>query len=290
MHLLPIVDTHVHLYDLERRRHPWLDHAPQINRSFFLDDYAAAIRTAPVEQFVFVEAAALVETAIEEARWVERHCAGDAGARGPTLGAIVAQARVELGAAVEDELSALVEIQRVTGIRRIIAAPFQADPDFCLRPSFIEGVRRLGRYDLSFDIGISPGYLPAVTQFARQCEDVRLVLNHLGLPLVKEAILEPWCQHLQELAAMPHVHCKISGLLMQAGASWSTPAIAPYVLEAVDAFGFDRVMFGSDFPAQNPVGSFTSWLEVVSGILSGAADHELRRFFWDNGRRFYRIP
>src|SRR5882762_398905 len=144
MYALPVVDTHVHLYDVERLRYSWLDNIPQLKRPFLLDDYAAAVGAAPIEQFVFVEVAAHADDALKEARWVDSHCAVGGvrlgiRAQGPAMGAIVAQARVELGAAVEDELSVLLEIQRVTGIRRIVAAPFQTDPAFCLRPLFVEG-------------------------------------------------------------------------------------------------------------------------------------------------------
>jgi L-fuconolactonase len=294
MYALPVVDTHVHLYDVERLQYSWLGNIPQLNRTFLLDDYAAAVGTAPIEQFVFVEVAAHADDALKEARWVDSHCAvgrihHGIRAQGPAMGAIVAQARVELGAAVEDDLSMLLEIQRVTGIRRIVAAPFQTDPAFCLRPLFVEGVKRLSEHNLSFDIGAPASYLPAVIQFARQCDDVRLVLDHLGMPLIKDAIMEPWRQQIRELAAMPHVYCKISGLLSEAGEKWSVSAIAPYVLEAVNAFGFDRIMFGSDFPVQNLVGSFTVWFDMVSSILGGASQEELRRFFCDNARRVYRI-
>ena len=295
MYTRPVIDTHVHLYDVAQWRYPWLDNIPPLKRPVLLADYTAAIGQASVEQFVFVEVAAHADDALNEVRWIDRHCATDPKPigmhpRSPTLGAIVAQARLERGAAVEEELTALLETRRVTGVRRIVAAPFQTDPAFCLRSSFIEGVNRVGRLNLSFDIGASSSYLPAVVTFARQCENVRLVLDHLGLPLIKERVMEPWRSHLRELAAMPHVHCKISGLLAEAGENWSAAAIAPYILEAADAFGFDRILFGSDFPVQNLVGSFTAWFDVVSDIMESASLSETRRFFYDNARIIYRIP
>ncbi len=285
-----IIDAHVHLYDTRLWRYPWLDAVPHIKAPFLLQDYAEATSGTTVEQFVFIEVGAHPEDAVSEVRWVADHCAANADDDGfPALGAIVAQARVERGDAVEEELDALLETGKVTGIRRIVAAPFQSDPDVCTSPAFIDGVRRVGRRGLSFDIGAPASYLPKVVTLARACGDAPLVLDHLGMPTGVETPFDDWRRELRALAALPNVFCKISGLLSHAGSDPPAKVLAPYVAEAVEIFGFDRVILGSDYPVHNVAGGVAGWLDTVLTILSGSSEDELRRLCADNAQSVYRV-
>jgi L-fuconolactonase len=162
-----LVDSHVHLFDPQQRRYPWLTDVPTINQPHLLRDYQAALNGITVDSFVFVEVAAHDEDGLDEARWV-----ASLGEDEPWLGAIVAQARLERGMAVREELDQLAQIELVHGVRRIIAAPFQSDPEFCLRPAFLEAVRLLPEYGFSFDIGVSAVDLSNVASLVQELGDV----------------------------------------------------------------------------------------------------------------------
>ena len=190
---------------------------------------------------------------------------------------------------MREELDQLVQLPLVHGVRRILAAPFQHDLAFCLQPAFLEGLRLLPEYGFSFDIGISAVNLPNVVLMVQHCPDVRFILNHIGKPLIAQGVMEPWRTQCRQLAAFPQVSCKVSGLLTEAGPEWSLAKIRPYIAEAVDAFGFDRLMFGSDFPVQNLVGDYVSWATVVSDALADATEEERTRLFRTNAQQCYRI-
>ena len=126
------------------------------------------------------------------------------------LTGMVAALPLERGKAIEPELEQLRQNKILRGIRRLIQN--QPDPDFCIRPDFIDGLKLLAPHDLAFDICVFHHQLPNVIKMVRQCPEVRFVLDHIGKPGIKAGIIDPWRQHMKELAALPNVHCKISGV------------------------------------------------------------------------------
>ena len=128
--------------------------------------------------------------------------------------ALVAHAPLERGAAVTPDLEKLAAHERVRGIRRLVQD--EADDAFCLRPGFIEGVRLLADFDLSFAIGVYHRQLASAVELVRRCPDVRFVLDHCGKPGIRDKLMEPWRTHITALAALPNVWCKISGLITEA--------------------------------------------------------------------------
>jgi len=279
----PIVDTHVHFWAPGRLRYPWLDDEPELNRPFLPGDYRAAVPPVNVEALVFVQADTLPEQGLDEVAWVE-----SLAARTPIIQGMVAFAPLEQGADVQPILEELHGRPLVRGVRRLLQS--EPDPEFCLRAGFVEGVRLLARYDLSFDICIFHHQLPGVLELVRRCPDVRFVLDHIGKPAIRDAILDPWREHIRTLAAMPNVYCKLSGLVTEADhARWTAADLQPYIEHVIECFGFDRVMFGSDWPVQVLATDYPRWVETLEQAVAGASENEKRRLFVENGRRFYRL-
>lgn len=283
MRQLSVVDSHLHILDPDRIIYPWLERRRDLKKPYSLEDYRGAIGDAPVKRIVLIEAAARDEDALSEAHFMSEAAAD------PLAGAIVAQARLERGRAVEDELAMLAAIPRVTGIRRVVRAPFRSDPSFCVRPLFIDGVRSLARYDLSFDIACASGDLPNVIEMVSRCEDVRFVLNHLGNPPMTAEAFDRWWRDLRRLAKWQNVSCKISGLPNYLPQGWTVADARPYVMEGVEAFGFDRVMFGSDYPVHNGAGGFLHWFATIETLFQDCTEMERAKFFNANARKVYRI-
>lgn len=279
----PIVDSHLHIWDLGRFRYPWLDDIPLLNRNYSIEDYRGATAPVEIEAMVFVQCEAEPAQALAEAQWV----AGEA-ARDPRIRGIVAWAPLEKGAAAEPELEALMRIPLLRGIRRIIQ--FEPALDFCLRPGFIAGVRLLARFGLSFDINIDYRHMANTVAFARQAPEVPMILDHIGKPDIKGRALEPWRTHLRELAALPNLVCKMSGLVTEADREAWTPAdLRPFFDAVVDAFGFDRLIFGGDWPVCRLGAEYPRWVATLDGLLAGVGTDERRKLYRDNAMRFYRL-
>jgi L-fuconolactonase len=280
---LSIVDTHVHFWDPARVSYPWLAGVPALNRAFLPGDYAAQAPMANVAQMVFVECGCDSANSLEEARWVAGLAAGE-----PRLRGIVARAAVERGKAVHETLAALSELELVVGIRRNIEG--EADPEFCLTSEFIAGVRELSAYDYSFDLCVRHHQLPAVIELVRRCPEVRFVLDHCGKPAIREQVLDPWREHIRQLAALPNAYCKISGLLTEADlADWQPSDLRPVVDHVLATFGLDRVMLGSDWPVLRLAANRERWGEALEYCLAGVA-HEVRAGLWHaNAEAFYRL-
>ena len=146
---------------------------------------------------------------LEEARWVQ-----ELARRNPRLTGMVAALPLEQGRRAEPALEELCSHGALRGIRRIIQT--QSDSDFCIRPDFIDGLKMLPSRNPVFDICIFHFQLPNVIKMVRQCPDVQFVLDHIAKPGIKAGILDPWRANLRELAEMPNVVCKISGVSTEA--------------------------------------------------------------------------
>ncbi len=279
----PIVDSHVHIFDPANLSYPEISQVESLRRAFLPVDYRAACGDVEVGEFVFLEVAVADHQCIDEALWVQDQAKVD-----PRIKAIVANLPLEGGAAIEGDLARLAEIPLVRGVRRLIQS--QPDPQFCLKPSFIEGVNLLPKYGFSFDICIyHPQFANALT-FARQCPDVAFVLDHIGKPGIKAGEMEPWRSHMRALAEMPNVMCKISGVATEADhATWTEDDLRPYIDHAIETFGFDRVMFGGDWPVATLAIDYPRWVGIVENAVAGCSQDELRKLFRDNARSFYRL-
>ncbi|GGE04106.1 amidohydrolase [Aureimonas endophytica] len=279
----PIVDAHVHLYDPARIAYPWLASVPAIDGAFLPADFDAARGPVAVESLVFVEVDAAPGRELDEARFVAELAEEDA-----RIGAIVASAPVERGAAVAEDLERLRTLPRVTGVRRLIQG--HADPAYCLAPDFVAGVREVGRAGFTFDLCIRHWQLASATELVRRCPDVSFVLDHIAKPPIAEGGREPWRTEMRAIAELPNVVLKVSGVVTEADPeAWTVEDIRPYVEHSLDCFGFARCLFGSDWPVVNLAASYTRWIEVLDECLAGVPEAELRRFYRDNAIRTYSI-
>ena len=279
----PIIDTHLHIWDTRARPYPWLADHPAIDRPFLLPDFDAATGPVTVERMVFVQGEAAPSHGFDEARWVASEAERD-----PRIAAMVAWAPLEKGAAVAEDLERLATFPILRGIRRLIQS--EADLDFCLRPDFIEGVRTLGRFGLSFDICIDRRHMANAVAFAGRCPDVPMVLDHIGKPDIAGAEFQPWAEQIREMARLPHVVCKLSGVATEADhRTWTRDQLKPYIQTAAEAFGFDRLMFGGDWPVSTLAIGYPEWVETLEWALDRPDPGDCRKLFQGTARAFYRL-
>ena len=278
----PIVDTHVHLWNPTVLKYPWLEGVPALNRPFLLDDYRAACDHLDVEAIVFVQADVHPDDGLREAEWVASLAEED-----PRLKGIVAWAPLEKGGSARPIVEQLAEIPQVKGVRRLIQSEAV---DYCIQPKFVEGVRLLADFGFSFDLCIFHPQLANTVKLVKQCPDVQFILDHIGKPDIKHQVFEPWKQEIAQLSELPNVHCKISGLVTEADHEKWTPAhLKPYIDHVIACFGFDRVIYGSDWPVSTLAAEYLRWVEVLEGAVGGCSETERRMLFGENARRFYRL-
>ncbi len=283
MPAFPIVDAHVHLYDVDRLSYPWLANVPRINRSYGLADLDAARGPVEIEAIVFAEVAVGPGLHLEEAAWVQGLADAD-----PRLQGIIAHAPLEQGPAVAADLERLMANRCLKGIRRLIET--EMDPRFCLEPGFIEALKLLPGYGLTFDICVKHWYLAFGLELARRCPDVTFVLDHIGKPGIKHGMWEPWRSQIKELAALPNVWCKVSGVITEADHQhWAKEQVEPYVHHVIDSFGFERVLYGSDWTVSELTHDYPTWVAILDEVLAAASLDEQRRFWVENARHVYRL-
>jgi L-fuconolactonase len=278
-----IVDTHVHVWDVEKMRYPWLDDVPFLNRSFTLADYKNACGEVQVDKMVFVQCECDPAQHLDELEWITAQAKTE-----PRLRGIVPWAPLEKGRAVEEELAAFAQNPLVKGIRRIIQ--FEPDLEFCLRQDFIDGVNLLPKYGFSFDVCIDYRHNKNTLRFLSRLKDVPCILDHIGKPNIKAKGLEPWRSEIKELARFPNLMCKVSSLATEADhRNWTIEDLRPYVDTIFEAFGFDRTIFAGDWPVSSQAAAYPVCVETLLELIPGAAHDELYKLFRKNAENFYRV-
>jgi L-fuconolactonase len=283
MKLPPIVDSHVHLWDPARIRYPWLDGLPALNRAFLPADFLTATAALSVEKMIFVESGCDPVKSLAEVKW-----AAELAKTEPRLKGIVAHAPLEKDQGIREELEVLAAMPMVKGIRRLLQG--ETDADFCQRPRFLGGVKLLAEFGFTFDLCIRPEQLPGVTELVRRVPQVTFILDHLGKPDVRGGHTGPWSKDLQALAVLPNVVCKISGLATEADhVRWQPGDLKFYLERALELFGFDRVLFGGDWPVATLATNYERWVETVQNAFSSARESGLIKLFKTNAERIYRV-
>jgi L-fuconolactonase len=255
-----IIDAHHHVWDLTVRDQPWLadpDRAA-IRRNFGLDDLRPVAEAAGVRRTVLVQTV----TEPEETPEMLALAAAD-----PLVGAVVGWTDLT-SPAVADELTRIAD--------RYLAGVRWFSPGLDVLP----GLRALADADLRLDLLIRPHQLPAAAEAAAAVPDLTMVLDHAGVPPENGADLERWATSLRVFAAQPNTVCKLSGLVGVA------PSAADTVLEA---FGPDRVMFGSDWPVCLLAASYARVMELARTLTAGLSEAERAAVFGETAARVYRV-
>jgi L-fuconolactonase len=280
----PIIDTHLHLWDPKLIRYPWLDNVPLLNKPYLLADFNKACGAVRVEKMVFLQCECDFALYKREADWVTSLAQQD-----PRIAGIVPWAPLEKGEAAREELAELAKNKLIKGIRRIIQ--FEPNVEFCLQPDFVRGVQLLADFNLHFEICIKGDEQFANTlKLVRRCPDVTFILNHIGKPFIKERVFEPWKTHLRELAAMPNTWCKMSGLVTEADfKKWTMEDLRPYMDHVIECFGFERVMYGGDWPVAFQATEYPRWVETLCWAVQDASKAEQKKLFKENAVKCYRL-
>ncbi|MEU9647825.1 amidohydrolase family protein [Streptomyces sp. NPDC048110] len=276
-----IIDAHHHVWDLTVRPQPWItgDALAPLARSFSAEDLAAEARAAGVVATVVVQTVCVPQETPE----LLTLAAGNhliTGVVGWT----------DLTAPdVADALAALRERpggERLVGIRHQVQE--EPDPHWLLRPDVQRGLAAVAAAGLVYDLVVTPDGLAAAADAAARLPTLTFVLDHLGKPRIADRLLEPWAADLRRLGALPNTVCKLSGLVTEAApGTWRTGDLQPYADTALDAFGPQRLMFGSDWPVCTLRTDYTSVVRIADALTTGLGPREKDALFHDNALRVY---
>lgn len=277
-----IVDTHQHLWDLNRFKLPWLKDVPALNRSYHVSDYLEASKKANIAKSVYLEVDVEESQQLDEARTILR-LADDPG--NPMEGVVVSgrPERKEF----RKYLDQIAGHKKLKGVRRVL----HTQPDETSQtPLFAENIRALKQYGLSYDLCYLARQLPFAIELVRKCPEVQFILDHCGNPSVSSKALDPWRGYVKQLAAFPNVVCKVSGIIASADPkNWKVDDLRPYVEHVIASFGWDRVIWGSDWPVCTLTASYQQWLDAALALTKNASPADREKLFAKNAERVYRV-
>lgn len=278
MHL---VDTHQHLWDLQRFPYSWCAGHPVLGRSFLLSDYLNASDGLAIGKTVFMEADVDEPHALDEARTIAALADNE-----PLICGIVASARPET-AGFREHLQQLAELPRVRGIRRVL----HTQPDgLSAAAPFAENLRFLPEFGFTFDLCALARQLPVALALVRRCPEVTFILDHCGVPDLKGRAFEPWRAHIAEIARCPNVVCKISGLVAYAApGAWTVADLRPWFDHVVAEFGWDRVVWGGDWPVCTVSAPLSRWVWATHELTAAATPEQRAALYHRNAERIYRV-
>ena len=276
-----ILDAHVHFWNPDRLHYPWLSAAPELQRAFLPPDLPA-LGDGALDGVIFVEANCRTTENLGELDFIDSLI--ESGA--PILGTV---AFVDMCDSTRRAtiLPELARRTRVVGVRHNI----QRQPTgYAIQAEFVRGAQDVGCMGLSFDLCITADQLVEATDLVRRCPDTTFVLDHCGKPDIAGGALEPWATDLRRLAEYANVACKLSGLLSEARPDQRTVSgIFPFASHAMECFGPDRLMYGSDWPVVSTAGGEPLWRSFVLEATANWPDAARQAFFFDNAVRFYGI-
>lgn len=276
-----VIDAHQHFWQLGRFKYEWLN-APKlakIKRDFLPADLKKVMDEVRVERAIFVQ----TQHNLDENRWVlklaEEHkfIAGVVG-------------WVDLASPkCEEQLLEFKDQAKFVGVRHVVHD--EPDDDFIVRPDVLRGLKVLEKHEVPYDLLFYVKHLKHVPTIVKACPDLRLVIDHLAKPLIKDQRAEGWIDDLRAAAKFPNVYCKLSGMVTEADwEKWKPADLRPFVQEAIDCFTPQRLMYGSDWPVCLLAGSYRQVFEALVEVLAPLTNESERQaIFSDTARKFYRL-
>ena len=298
---LPIIDTHQHLWG----RQPgavmpaWAAQIPLMNENFMHEDYAQATIGLNIAQAIYMEVAVAPQFKLQEAQFAIAQCQDSSN---PTKAAVIS------GQLNIPDFSTYITEQAkhscVVGVREVLHIPAHK-PGHCLGDNFVKSVQLLGEKNLTFDICMRPKELGDAVTLAKRCPNTQFIIDHCGnadpkLYMSSEARgttqTPEWAQHtkqgweanMSQLASLPNVHCKLSGIIARSvEGNNKAEQLAPIINRCLDWFGPKRIVFGGDWPVCLFGGSFQDWTIALKEVIANRPIQEQRAILHDNAQSIY---
>jgi len=281
--MISLLDTHQHLVYREKASYGWTkDIPPLAEGNFTLDDYKTLTEGLGIGGTLFMETGVDDPDYQQETRFVKSLADNSDN----EMIGLISSIRPESDEAFETWLEETIEMD-VVGYRRILHV---MPDDTSQSDIFRKNVRKIGVSGKTFDICFLPGQLPIACELAKACENTKLILNHCGVPDIAGDGLDPWRQDIKALSQIPNVICKLSGLMAYcAPGTSSLETIEPYVDHALNCFGPDRMVWGSDWPVVNLAKGLPEWIAVTRKILDKLSADEASSIAYGTAQIVYKV-
>lgn len=278
-----IFDTHLHLIYLDKLRYPWLDDFAALRNDATYDSYAITARQVGISGALHMEVD-VAEQDIEAETLLVTELMSPSGS---LLKGAISSCRPE-----STDFPKFLERQQslgeVKGFRRVLHV---VPDDVSTTNVFRDNVKRLSNTGLTFDLCVLPAQLPLAIELVDHCPDVTFVLDHCGVPDVSGQSLEPWAEHMKALAQRENVVAKISGVMAYGNPdTWSLEDIRPFVEYTIEAFGWKRVVWGSDSPVCTLAGRIETWVAATHALIDSCSADEKAALLHDNAVALWSIP
>ena len=263
---MQFIDTHQHLILRDHIGYAWTAGVPALaTGDFTVADYQKLTAGKGIAATIFME------TGVDDADYQTeaRVVAGLIGQGG--MKAQIASCRPETDVGFEDWLAECEDLG-VHGFRRIL---HEISDDLSQTPTFRRNLRKIGAKGLPFDLCFLARQLPIAFNLARACDDHILVLDHCGVPDIAGGAYDPWARDIAEIATLPHMRLKLSGITRYCAPGTATVAVLqPWVDHVIACFGPERIMWGGDWPVVNLGSGLPGWLDMTRELLAGLSTAE----------------
>jgi L-fuconolactonase len=274
-----IVDSHHHFWDVDRLEYVWMPPDPSVLRQNYVPEtMAPLLERAGVSKTVLVQA----HQSIEEAHWLL-----EIAEEMDFVAGVVAWADLTSPGLGRD-LDSIQAKQGLVGIRHQVEE--EPDEAWLVRPDVIGGLKEVARHDLVYDLLVKGPHIKYVPEVAEKVPDLRMVVDHIAKPPIAAGQTEPWATHMAAIATIPGIYCKISGMVTEADhMHWTVADLKPYVTHVVELFGFDRLMWGSDWPVCLLASSYAHVLNAALQAVGDLTPEQRTKFLAQNAVDFYRL-
>lgn len=271
-----LIDAHQHFWTYDASQYPWITAGSPLHRDWLPRDLEAEQHKTGFAGAIAVQA----RQSLEESRWLLTMAD-----HFPMIKAVIGWVDLQ-SAEVESQLAEFASHPKFRGVRHVVQD--EEDEHFMLRPAFISGISKLKQFELLYEILIVSHQLPSAIELAKKFPEQPFVLDHIAKPLIASAALSPWREEIRELALLPNVSCKVSGLVTEANCtSWKPGDFRPYLDVVFDAFGHDRLMFGSDWPVCLLAGSYSEVCTLIQEYAKDLSSEAISGLFGGNAHRIY---
>jgi L-fuconolactonase len=271
------IDAHQHFWAYNANDYGWMGPGLEILKKNYLPDHLQPLlEKTGIDGTIAVQARQL----IEETRWLL-----ELAGQYPFIKGVVGW--VDLRSPHLAEQLTLFKAQpKFRGVRHIIHD--EPDDAFMLRKNFSRGIGMLAEFDLTYDLLLFPKHLPAAYELVSKFPAQPFVLDHLAKPLIKEGIREPWATYLRRLAQNPTVYCKVSGMVTEADwHAWQPTDFRPYLDIVFEAFGPERIMWGSDWPVCTVAAPYAAIVGIIVDYIQQFSADEQAGILGRNALKFY---
>lgn len=273
------IDSHQHFWIYEAEKHAWIDDTMKVIRQNFLpEDLKLVYQNNGIDGCVAIQA---------DQTLTETNFLLDLAKKNDYIKGVVGW--VDLRASNIDEvLNQYSKFPKLKGFRHVVQG--EADHNFMLRPDFLNGIAALEKYNFTYDILVFPHQLGAALELVRRFPTQKFIIDHIAKPYIKDRFYDGWATLMKAISEYQNVYCKLSGMTTEADYNnWTPEQIEPYMQLVFEAFGANRILFGSDWPVCLVAGNYTKTKELVTNFIAGLSSEEQAAIMGGNAMQFYNL-